>query len=67
MVEEEKEEEDSIISHKAAGHLSSSNVAAHLVVVRTGWHWYAAFEAGGKRPGPAYCRDRALAPSFCLL
>ena len=48
--EEEEEEEDSIISLKAAGHLGSSNVAAHLVVVRTGWHWSTAFEARGKSP-----------------
>lgn len=41
---------DIIISLKAAGHLSSSNVVAHLVVVRTGWHWYTAFEARGKSP-----------------
>lgn len=37
--------EDSIISLKAAGHLCSSNVAVHLVVVRADWHWSMAFEA----------------------
>lgn len=34
---------------EAAGRLSSSNVAAHLLVVRLGWHWDAAFEALEKR------------------
>lgn len=48
--DQSEEEEDSIISLKAAGHLSSNNVAAHLVVVRTGWHWSTAFEARGKSP-----------------
>lgn len=35
----------------SAGHLSSSNVAIHLVAVRTGWHWSTAFEAEGKSSG----------------
>lgn len=38
-------EGDSIISLTAPAHLSSNNVVAHLVVVRTGPHWYTAFEA----------------------
>lgn len=36
--------EELIISLKAAGHLSSRNMAVHLVVVTTGWHWSTVFE-----------------------
>lgn len=60
---QEAEVEDSVISLEAAGHLSS-NVAAHLVVVRLGWHWYTAFEAREKEV--QLVEDSRLTPLFCL-
>lgn len=57
---------DGVISLEAAGHLSSSNVAAHLVVVRLAQRWHTAFEAQEKRKHEQYNSASRLAPLFCL-